>query len=432
MRKLFLHVPPRLAFASLFICLFLYPANAQSAAVSAENGLQKAAFTTPHGRIIVALPDDMAAGDTISGTVYAEPAGQTDTERANNLGQLNGYVLDVAGQRQSSWQGGKALVIFTLTTGVACPLILRSGSGQTVGSHTLPVQPTASAPGGFQLPEISQQGRPLPITGPFDGKFDNTTCSIGSRPLEIIAESPRQAVFRSPADITGPTDIKLKEGNTETSGQIRNLGVKLTAPKTNLLRGEKTTLAVQVSGLQGITTSVPLNLDCTGAVKMQGGNRQNIEIQPGQVQSDGSFSRAFGLTATQTGGFNVTGTVLGPGQPVKKGNCECKCEFATPPIVTAGKREAEGGGTENGFEPNVNISCNGNRCEVQSVEYVWTVGAGSTATYTVHKGTDKLKKLVVDVTKDGALELTVKVTVTCSDGTTCSKTGSKTFAVKKK
>ncbi len=99
--------------------------------------------------------------------------------------------------------------------------------------------------------------------------------------------------------------------------------------------------------------------------------------------------------------------------------------------MSAGTRAAKGGGTEYGFEPSVNTGCSGNKCEVQSIVTSWSIGAGSTATYSVHAGTDKLGKLVVDVTKSGTLELTVTVTVTCSDGSTCKATGSKTVTVTK-
>src|SRR5947207_6115089 len=44
------------------------------------NGLNISTFTTPQGVIKVNLPDDMAAGDTISGTVTEEPNGKNDAE----------------------------------------------------------------------------------------------------------------------------------------------------------------------------------------------------------------------------------------------------------------------------------------------------------------------------------------------------------------
>src|SRR4030095_10948701 len=66
---------------------------------SSANGLKIATFTTPYGTIKVNLPDDMAAGDTISGTVTAEATGQTDAERAQNLAELKRHVLVVDGRQ---------------------------------------------------------------------------------------------------------------------------------------------------------------------------------------------------------------------------------------------------------------------------------------------------------------------------------------------
>ncbi len=41
----------------------------------------------------------MAAGDTISGTVVTEPPGTNETERAQNWAELNGYVIELEGQK---------------------------------------------------------------------------------------------------------------------------------------------------------------------------------------------------------------------------------------------------------------------------------------------------------------------------------------------
>src|SRR5262245_59628865 len=55
-----------------------------SAAVETAFGLHTATFPTPHGVVRANLSDDLTAGDTISGTVFEEPAGSSETERAQN------------------------------------------------------------------------------------------------------------------------------------------------------------------------------------------------------------------------------------------------------------------------------------------------------------------------------------------------------------
>ncbi len=76
----------------------ILPANAQQSlkgTVTKMGGLNTAVFETPHGKLKVNLPDDAAGGDTISGTVVAEPAGNTPEEKAQNEDELVGYVVAV-------------------------------------------------------------------------------------------------------------------------------------------------------------------------------------------------------------------------------------------------------------------------------------------------------------------------------------------------
>jgi len=64
---------------------------------AAEPGLHSTTFTTPQGVVRVYLPDDLAAGDMISGTVVAEPAGNNEAERARNREVLGRDVVHLAG-----------------------------------------------------------------------------------------------------------------------------------------------------------------------------------------------------------------------------------------------------------------------------------------------------------------------------------------------
>ncbi len=66
-----------------------------SATAKIGDGLNTTVFETPNGKISVNLPEDMATGDTLSGTVIAEPIGQTAKEKEENEDELNGYVVEV-------------------------------------------------------------------------------------------------------------------------------------------------------------------------------------------------------------------------------------------------------------------------------------------------------------------------------------------------
>ncbi len=359
----------------------LSPQIQQIVQTKTAGGLQVTTFDTSYGRVVVNLPDDMMAGDTISGTVVAEPKGQTPEERAKNMLELNGYVIEFEPPKKPDGTSNPKVtaqvmaalsrLTFTLPpTTRTLPLTnvsggSRGGRGTTVtnmngsstigryfpgyylevsmkmntsevvfGPASIPIdditlsslnsmRPHSVENHIYQLPAIGQQGRPLEIYGPFDGSSSNTmtkwcvnlTPSCENDPktggvIQPLAESPRKLVITAPVNISGPIEIQLNEGTTETRHQFRNVGVNLTAPKTSLLKGESTTLKIEVSGLQGITEPVPLHLVKGGVVTMQGGDVQSMTIKPAEVQSNGTFSTTRGITGVEAGVWNATATVV--------------------------------------------------------------------------------------------------------------------------
>ncbi len=365
---LFLLVKPRKnsVFLSLWLfllvcalALYLAPAAhvqeaSAKASMQARGGLQVATFDTLQGRVIVNLPDDMAAGDTISGTVVAEPKGNTDDERAKNLAVLQGYVIEMKQQQPSatgrnfSFTSPLSASGFTLqlpsdpagTTNLSEMRISLADTGGTLtpgATAICPIQPAlpgaerhqAPAPNDFRLPTMGQQGRTMEIHGPFAGNSANTRLMYGPAGSSLqdfekntenvtggfglispLAESPRKCVFRAPTGTAGAQQLYLKEGKVETSAPYRNVGVNLTAPKTSLVRGERTTLTIRVEGLQGIKQGVPLKLVKGGVVSMEGGDVQTKTIKPDEVQKDGTYATTRGITGQQAGAFTVTATVV--------------------------------------------------------------------------------------------------------------------------
>jgi len=281
----------------------------------------------------VFLPDDMAAGDTISGTVLAEPKGSTEEERAKNQDTLNGTVIEIGDQKIPATKGVFKL---SIPTGPNCAdnskkwcvNVTVTDSTSTRPSvftpvSILPQQSPATrqsviTPGDYSLPAIGQQGRALEIRGPFDGDFANTSLNWtatgdtenGSGEFKLLAESPRKAVFRSPTSAKGPLEVNFKEGNVETKSALRLLAIGLSAPKTQLTKGESTTMTVMVSGLAGLEQSVSLHLVKIGTVSMEGGDVQTFLIPPTGVLPNGTFMTTRKLTGQQTGGFSVTATVV--------------------------------------------------------------------------------------------------------------------------
>ena len=339
---------------------------------TSRDGLRTVTFDALQGRVIVNLPDDMRAGDTISGTVIAEPKGQTPEERTKHEAEMQTAVVAVfaAGSTPSNTppivifdlskgllhDGGSPMVTATFTAPhtVNVGLFLMPNEGSPMGAcdrsgsmvaipescrpvsqlvFDLPTHPSGAVitpdpaiPPTFSIPPLGQTGRPVVITGPFDGNRSTTglnwtrlrstvqdfgkDAGIVSGGFGLLAESPRTAVFRVPVQITGPIELSLKEGNVETKGTYRNVDVNLTAPKTKLLKGEKTTLRVEVNGLQGLTQPVPLTLESHGAITMDGGAYQQLVIQPSRVGADGRYATTRGITGVQTGAWTATATVV--------------------------------------------------------------------------------------------------------------------------
>jgi hypothetical protein len=298
-----------------------YAQDTGSSETKTAFGLQTAKFTTRQGTIEVNLPDDIAAGDSISGTVVADPAGKTDKERLRNQDELNGYVVETqnnktgVGKKKLKW-----LIPAAATPGVAY-LILRDRKGSEVARTPVPVRETP-APGAptipptdaIHLPTIGQAGRPLQIPGPFDGDFSTTAVRIGGKEAAVLAESPRKTIVQSPADIVGPTDIHLTKGAIEASGSYRNLGIGLTATNTSLRSGETATLTIDVTGLGGLRSEIPLRISNSSAsvVRLSDGDDQLVAIKPTDVRSDGSYVLTRTVTGVHVGPFNIAALVTDP------------------------------------------------------------------------------------------------------------------------
>src|SRR5262249_9207497 len=121
-------------------------------------------LTTAQGAVNVYLPNDMAAGDTISGVVYAEPQGGNDAERSRNAHTLNGYALAVVGCRVGV---GDRVLHYVVPAGAgALRLVLRNGA-RDIGAANVPLAAPAATPAQMSVAPFAQAGRPMQVLGPF-------------------------------------------------------------------------------------------------------------------------------------------------------------------------------------------------------------------------------------------------------------------------
>jgi CHAT domain-containing protein/tetratricopeptide (TPR) repeat protein len=275
------------------------------------DGLYATTFTTPQGTIKVNLPDDMAAGDTISGSVYTEPTGTNETERGQNLDELNGYVIDLAGQKTAV--GERTFTRNINRSGTRPGTIVLLHHEQSVATATIPTLVTAPPrPTQFTVPTGGQQGRLLQIDCPCNGVFSpQDYVRVGGISLPLIAESPRSLVVHNTTEVAGPTNMDLSENGMAVQCPFRNIQINLSAPKLNLIRGETTTLHVMVLGLGGMSGDQSLDLqnNSPGVIKMSGGEQQQLTIHGTEVRPDGTYSTDRTLTGITAGGFGVTATL---------------------------------------------------------------------------------------------------------------------------
>lgn len=296
--------------------------SATSALVQSQRGLHTVSFNTLQGTVRVLLPDDMMSGDTISGTVVLEPAGANELERTANTGVLRGTVIDLGGQKV-----GAGAPVFTVRVPAAAAETVLIGFDRpglrlpvttavplsNAAAAARAVARTAATPGRFDWPPTVSTGSPATITGPFDGNAANTKLSLGGAAVPVIAESPRQAVVQlSNKSAPGVSRLAVQDGPRLARGPVRVVQVSLTAPKTDLVRGEKTLLTVEVSGLQGLAHPVPMQVNTNGTVTTEGGNRQQLVIAPADpgVAAGGVFRLNRTITGTAAGGFEVVAEVV--------------------------------------------------------------------------------------------------------------------------
>lgn len=194
-----------------------------------EEGVTKSVFETPSGKLNVYVPDDMSDGDTISGTVIAEPAGNTEEERKQNEDVLTGYVVDIKPKQATEEKHCKlSQPDFTCLIPPLCPAItitIADTHQKTCSNEvTCLAKPPAliCKPDQAILPTQGTCGKPLKVKGKCDGKFDNSAILIGKKKCRMLAESPRQQSCLSPIDIVGVVQIESIEGPRHTIGTFRN------------------------------------------------------------------------------------------------------------------------------------------------------------------------------------------------------------------
>ena len=303
---------------SCLMLLFFLNVCSRSQTITSQKGLITAVFNTSSGRIKVYLPDDIRPGETFSGRIITEPFGKNARQTGNNLAELKKYSISISSEKYSVDNDKPFQFLLHTDRLIAVPIELINVSGIKTGELIIQVaaqKNQASPSGQCIIPTHALSGSPLQITGPFDGDASNTKCSLNNKPIEVLAESPRQCVILYPSDAKEIQTLTVTEKNQpECVQKISGVQMQVSAGKLSLQKGEKTYIDVSISGLQNLPDTAVLTLDniTMNIVAMQPMNHVVIPLPPDSVGS-GIFNKRFNIQSIKTGDFTVNVNLDLPG-----------------------------------------------------------------------------------------------------------------------
>lgn len=209
--------------------------------------LQIIIFDTAQGKIVVSLPEEILAGDMISGTITKEPKGKTQKDFEANSNKLDKYSVEINNETRIISENELKFTIPKSSTGGVTYMILRSANGEEWARNYITYQNSsidiksfeAPSPWEYQSPKLGRSTNPSVIKGPFDGNFGTTSIMIGNVSVKKIAESPRVLVFQNPSNPIGNLDLILNERGVNVKRKYNNIKVvKLDENESNIVDGQ--------------------------------------------------------------------------------------------------------------------------------------------------------------------------------------------------
>lgn len=313
-------LPPRAAAgaATLWAAVLLWLLLAAAAAAAPpetglvrRDGLLTARFALSEGTVQVHLPEDLVAGETVSGTVTVTVAGDTPRRRERAAQHLARLTLSVGGQTRpltsSPFQGssvcGTLRCVEDESSGeAAVPVLLNDPKGRPLAEVRLPLATEPARAGtDYLYRPVGVAGQSLEIRGVFDGDGATTRATVGGVPAETVAESPRHAFVAVPPSAMGPTWLELSEDGARYSGAFRSLAAQLSPGKPVLAAGERTTLRLSIHGLSQLDAEMPLQIVSLDpqTTLLESGAVQTLHVHPSEVLAGGSYlwiGTALGVT----------------------------------------------------------------------------------------------------------------------------------------
>ena len=272
---------------------------------------------SPVQKVQFRLPQDIRSGDIITGTVIEEKK-STKEEVNKTSSTLEGTVIEIDGKQTKL---SNRIISFLVPAGItSLPFLLKNSAGQVIEQGQIPInsyfdtrwqEPVGGLGYKFAPEVLGQPGKTLRVTGSFDGNAANTNVSLNSQACEIIAESPRMSYVQVTQNATaGISNLTVNENNIKEEHKINIAKLNLSANKTTLRKGEKATITVTVSGLQGLKEGTNCKVDITNLspatvrFKSNTGNGISHPI-PSGLKGDYTFS--FNIVGVTQGNYVLEG-----------------------------------------------------------------------------------------------------------------------------
>lgn len=284
--------------------------------INVAAGLQRIIFTTPMGsKIYVSLPTDLIPGATYSGTIIIETSDKDDAESTARTDELRNYVVEFDGQKIPASEKTFELELPAAPAQRMMRVVLRDGEDNAIAQAEVSFVPQElPRPSKTEFPSYGQKGGLIEISCSCDGVIAASDyVKVGGKDILILSESPRKKVALNTSDSQDATQIEVGERGQITSGEMSILDIKLAMGKQNLLRGEQTTLVLEVTGLEDLREDLPLHLEnrTPNTLTMESADVQEIKIKPAEVQPGGRYATQRTLTGLQVGASFIVATVSG-------------------------------------------------------------------------------------------------------------------------
>ncbi len=277
-------------------------------------------LTTNEGIIIVTLPDGLKEGDEFLGSL--EMLGTVSSTATLD------YRIALGDQRARVKDGTFHWKMPENLDGYA-RLRFLGFHGEEIAATDLPILsasgssgPPMPNPDQLHLPAMVQAGARLPVFGPLDGDLRTTSVQIGGQNLRVIAEMPGRAIVEGPKDLAGVAPYEIKKGGIEAKGETRVIDIDQSFPSVSQHNGKTGKLKVRVTGLEGITQSVPIRFEIafpqTGSFEPDMKRRASVSpqldlfIEPKNVRADGSYSTERTVIRFVDGPLDASATLAIP------------------------------------------------------------------------------------------------------------------------